>query len=121
MLSSNIYASNFNTALEIDNSNQDKSKIVLVLKLTEVNFENIISSYIPMPVCMINSNGKITSANDKIGEVFIYDAIIDADIFALTGVKTADLFEAAKDSTRHIIIRRNDRIFKLICHNIPNL
>ncbi|MBR6528405.1 MAG: DHH family phosphoesterase [Firmicutes bacterium] len=79
------------------------------------NFENIISSYIPMPVCMINSNGKITSANDKIGEVFIYDAIIDADIFALTGVKTADLFEAAKDSTRHIIIRRNDRIFKLIC------
>ena len=46
------------------------------------NFENIISSYIPMPVCMINSNGKITSANDKIGEVFIYDAIIDADIFA---------------------------------------
>ena len=79
------------------------------------NFENIISSYIPMPVCMINSNGKITSANDKIGEVFIYDAIIDADIFALTGVKTADLFEAAKDSTRHIIIRRNDRIIKLIC------
>lgn len=44
MLSSNIYASNFNTALEIDNSNQDKSKIVLVLKLTDVNFENIISA-----------------------------------------------------------------------------
>jgi hypothetical protein len=34
------------------------------------NFENIISSCIPMPVCMINSNGKITNANDKIGEVF---------------------------------------------------
>ena len=29
------------------------------------NFENIISSCIPMPVCMINSNGKITNANDK--------------------------------------------------------
>lgn len=79
------------------------------------NFENIISSYIPMPVCMINSNGKITSANDKIGEVFIYDAIIDADIFTLTGVKTADLYEAAKDHTRSLVIKRNDRSFKLIC------
>lgn len=83
--------------------------------MTITNFENIISSYIPMPVCMINSNGKITSANDKIGEVFIYDAIIDADIFALTGIKTADLYEAAKDNTRYLIIKRNDRIFKLIC------
>ena len=83
--------------------------------MTTTNFENIISSCIPMPVCMINSNGKITSANDKIGEVFIYDAIIDADIFTLTGVKTADLYEAAKDHTRSIIIKRNDRIFKLMC------
>lgn len=79
------------------------------------NFENIISSYIPMPVCVINSSGKITSANDKIGDVFIYDAIVDADIFTLTGVKTVDLYEAAKDNTRSIIIKRNDRIFKLIC------
>ena len=79
------------------------------------NFENIISSCIPMPVCMINSNGKITNANDKIGEVFIYDAIVDADFFALTGVKTSELYEAAKDSTSHIIIKRNERVFKLIC------
>ena len=80
-----------------------------------VNFENIISSYIPMPVCMINRSGKITSANDKIGEVFLYDAIIDADIFTLTGVKTSELYEAAEDNTKHLIIKRNEKIFKLIC------
>lgn len=71
-----------------------------------------------MPVCVINSNGKITNANDKIGEVFIYDAIIDADIFALTGVKTSDLYEAAKDKSHHLIIKRNDKVFKLICQTM---
>lgn len=44
MISTNIYASNFNTTLEIDNNNQDKSRIVLVLKLKDVNFDNIISA-----------------------------------------------------------------------------
>ena len=44
MITTNIYASNFNTSLEIDNSNRDKNNIVLVLKLKDVNFENIISA-----------------------------------------------------------------------------
>lgn len=86
--------------------------------MTTTSIENIISSCIPMPVCVINSNGKITNANDKIGEVFIYDAIIDADIFALTGVKTSDLYEAAKDKSHHLIIKRNDKVFKLICQTM---
>lgn len=88
--------------------------------MTTTSIENIISSCIPMPVCVINSNGKITSANDKIGEVFIYDAIIDADIFALTGVKTSELYEAAKDKSRHLIIKRNDKVFKLICQTMTD-
>jgi len=83
--------------------------------MTTETFKNIISSCIPMPVCVINSNGKITNANDKIGEVFLYDGIIDADIFTLTGIKTSELYEAAKDNTKSLIIKRNDRAFKLIC------
>ncbi len=82
--------------------------------MNSTNLDNLISAFIPMPVCIINSNGKVTSANDKIGEVFIYDAIIDSDIFALTGIKTADLYDAAKTNTS-FLIRRNDRIFKMIC------
>ncbi len=82
--------------------------------MTSANLDKLISACIPMPVCVINANGKVTSANDKIGEVFIYDAIIDSDIFALTGIKTADLFEAAETNSG-FLIRRNDRIFKMIC------
>ena len=83
------------------------------------NFENIISSYIPMPVCMINANGKITSANDKIGEVFIYDAITDADIFALTNIKHKD-FIAAAEGTKNLTLSRNDKIFKIHVHQIED-
>lgn len=86
--------------------------------MTSANLDRIVSGSIPMPVCIINKNGKITMANDKIGEVFIYDAIIDADFFALTGIKTAELYESAETNTYHLI-KRNDRVFKLICQVTP--
>ncbi|MDD6881414.1 MAG: DHH family phosphoesterase [Firmicutes bacterium] len=86
--------------------------------MTSANLDRIVSGSIPMPVCIINKNGKITMANDKIGEVFIYDAIIDADFFALTGIKTAELYESAETNTYHLI-KRNDRVFKLICQITP--
>lgn len=86
--------------------------------MTSANLDKIVSGSIPMPVCIINKNGKITMANDKIGEVFIYDAIIDADFFALTGIKTAELYESAETNTYHLI-KRNDRVFKLICQITP--
>lgn len=43
VLSNGIYASNFDVSLEIDNTNQNNN-IVLILKLRNVNFENIIST-----------------------------------------------------------------------------
>lgn len=79
--------------------------------------ENLISSYIPMPACVINSAGKVLSANDKIGEVFLYEGIVDGDIFALTGIKTSELFEAARKN-EHPLLKRNDRIFRLICQEV---
>lgn len=42
ILNTNVYASNFNTSLEIDSINQEN--IVLLLKLKDVNFENTIST-----------------------------------------------------------------------------
>lgn len=97
-----------------------KSPFVLEMEnlMTSANLDRIVSGSIPMPVCIINKNGKITMANDKIGEVFIYDAIIDADFFALTGIKTAELYESAETNTYHLI-KRNDRVFKLICQITP--
>ncbi len=85
--------------------------------MTYVKLENFIASYIPLPVCIIDKNGKIVSAGDKIGEVFLYDNVVEADIFALTGIKAADLFSAA-DTGTHPLLSRNDRIFKLICQRV---
>lgn len=70
---------------------------------------------IPLPLCVINNQGKIIDANDHIGDVFIYDAIIDADIFTLTGIKTADLYAAAADDT-HPLLKRNEKVFRLVTY-----
>ena len=37
--------------------------------------------FIPLPLCVINNQGKITDANEHMGDVFIYDAIVGADFF----------------------------------------
>lgn len=73
------------------------------------------NSCIPLPLCVINNQGKIIDANDHIGDVFIYDAIVDADIFTLTGIKTADLYAAAADDT-HPLLKRNEKVFRLVAY-----
>ena len=77
--------------------------------------EKIINSCVPLPICVINNQGKIIDANEHIGDVFIYDAIIDADIFALTGIKSADLYAAAAEDT-HPQLRRNEKVFRLVAY-----
>ncbi|MBQ8562419.1 MAG: DHH family phosphoesterase [Firmicutes bacterium] len=81
--------------------------------MSECELKKLISAYIPLPVCIINRQGKVIEASSKIGEVFLYDGIKDSDIFALTGVKTAELYEAA-DKDTHPMLRRNDKIFRLM-------
>ena len=53
--------------------------------MTTMKLEDFMSSYIPLPICVINKKGRVISAGDKIGQVFLYDGIVDSDIFALTG------------------------------------
>ena len=42
---------------------------------------------VPLPICIINEQGKVIGASDQISQVFLYDDILDSDLFALTGVK----------------------------------
>ena len=81
--------------------------------MSEKDLEKRISSYIPLPVCIINRQGKVMEASRKIGEVFLYDGIQEGDIFALTGIKTAELYEAESKGV-HPLLHRNDRIFRLL-------
>lgn len=75
--------------------------------------ESIISAYIPLPFCIINRLGKVVEASRKIGEVFLYDGIKDGDIFALTGIKASELYDAAEKG-HHPLLKRNEKIFRLL-------
>ena len=81
--------------------------------MAETLFGKEISSKIPFPVCIVNSKGKVVSANAHIGDVFIYDGIEDADFFALTGIKTADLYNDTETSA-YRYLDRNGKQFKLV-------
>ena len=81
--------------------------------MSEREIEKRISSYIPLPVCIINRQGKVLEASSKIGEVFLYDGIEEGDIFALTGIKTAELYDAEAKGV-HPQLKRNGRTFRLL-------
>lgn len=75
-------------------------------------FEEKLAKYSPVPVVVVNSNGKVVRANDLIKRVFIYDELTGYDFFQLTGFKVEDLKEiAATGESRPI--SRNDRDFRL--------
>ena len=74
--------------------------------------EKLLAHYSIVPTCIINQLGKVTRANSKIAEVFVYDGIVGYDIFALTGVKVQDIIKAAEDGS-FIVIKRNEKAFKM--------
>lgn len=75
--------------------------------------EKLLCAYSPVPLCIINCQGKVSMTSPKIDEVFIYDGIGGADVFALTGLKYSEILEATREN-RPLIISRNDRIFKML-------
>ncbi len=83
------------------------------------SMEEILAMYSPFPMCVINASGKVVVAGDKIGEVFLYDSIEDADIFAITGIKHAD-FLAADAGEKTLTVARNDRVFKVFTQVLEN-
>ena len=76
--------------------------------------ERLLAYYTPLPMCIVNTQGKVTRASQKIAEVFKYDGIVDYDIFALTGIKIAEIEEAAKEG-KLLYIERNEKVFKITC------
>lgn len=81
--------------------------------MPHTTFGKEISSKIPLPVCIVNSKGKVVNANEHIKDVFIYDGIEDADFFALTGLKVADLYSEADDH-QYCKLERNGKEFRLM-------
>lgn len=81
--------------------------------MSETLFGKLVSSYIPLPMCIVSRNGKIVRSNDHISEVFIYDGIESADFFALTGIKVSELFQEIGTNNYHVL-ERNGKQFRLM-------
>ena len=79
--------------------------------MTGTNIEKLTSMDVPLPTCEVNSKGKITKANEHIGEVFIYRDITDSDFFAITGVRLNQLSEAADG--KRVLVDRNGKNFRV--------
>jgi c-di-AMP phosphodiesterase-like protein len=73
---------------------------------------NVIRN-IPLPCFVVNEEGIIIESNDRIADVFAYDGLDGAKLFALTGVKRAELIESIKGE-RETTIERNDKMFNMI-------
>ena len=76
--------------------------------------ERLLAYYSPLPMCIVNAQGKVTRASKKIAEVFKYDGIIDYDIFALTGIKMPDFIKAAEND-EPLYQQRNEKTFRIGC------
>lgn len=81
--------------------------------MSETLFGKLVSSYIPLPMCIVSRNGKVVRSNDHINEVFIYDGIESADFFALTGIKVSELFQEI-GSDQYRVLERNGKQFRLM-------
>jgi Predicted signaling protein consisting of a modified GGDEF domain and a DHH domain len=84
--------------------------------MTEKVAKRIISADLPMPMCIVNRDGKVTSANRFIDRVFPYKGIEDADFFALTGIKIKSLL----DGDNKYLLDRNGRKFRVIADSDKN-
>ena len=81
--------------------------------MIDTAFEEKLVKYSPVPVVVVNSNGKVVRANDLIGTVFIYDELTGYDFFQLTGFKVDDLKEMAATGEPRLL-SRNDRDFRVM-------
>ena len=73
---------------------------------------------LPIPACVVGKDNVIKMANHKMKDVFVYDDIVDSNMFALIGVRRDDLVKANEEE---IIVERNDRFFKLRVEEDPDL
>jgi len=80
--------------------------------MVERRIETLLTAYMPFPMCIIDNKGKVTRANSKIDEVFIYDRIKDVDFYALTGIKHSEL--KSTGTGKGLFLQRNKRTFRIM-------
>lgn len=75
---------------------------------------------IPLPACIVDTDGCIKAANALMKDVFAYEGITEQNFFALTGVKPKELIASTLDEEKpEIEIERNSQYFVLRTNNDP--
>lgn len=80
---------------------------------------NLTNSYIPFPSLIINREGIIMETSEDINKVFAYDGIVGTNIFAITGIKVSELFDASVNDI-HPVIDRNEKSFRITTYKIDD-
>ncbi|MBQ1489540.1 MAG: DHH family phosphoesterase [Eubacterium sp.] len=80
--------------------------------MSETSFEKSFAETVPLPICIVDSKGKVVSANSHIGEVFIYDDLVGSDFYALTGVRLSELLDGEEKKEQRTV-QRSDKAFRL--------
>lgn len=65
---------------------------------------------IPFPACVVGTDGSVTRANPLMKDVIVFEDIIGANFFTLTGIKRSALLKANEE---RIILERNDKVFRV--------
>lgn len=81
--------------------------------MNEINGLAPFQEMIPIPVCVLDKDGRVVDSNSLIGDVFIYDDIVGGSIFALTGIKF-DRLKSVSETNEPIHLERNEKIFNLV-------
>lgn len=64
----------------------------------------------PIPVCIVGTDGTVVKANPLMKDVILYEDIVGAKFFTLTGIKREQLVSANEEE---IILEKNDKSFRL--------
>ena len=65
---------------------------------------------IPVPACVVGPDGNVIMANSRMKKVIVFEDIIGANFFAMTGIRRETLLKA---NNERVYLERNDRTFKL--------
>ncbi len=72
----------------------------------------------PVPVCVVGTDGTIVKANPLMKDVILYEDIVGANFFALTGIKRETLVNANEES---VVLDKNDKFFRIKVNEEANL
>lgn len=72
----------------------------------------------PIPVCVVGTDGTVVKANSQMKDVILYEDIVGAKFFTLTGIKREQLINA---NNEEIVLEKNDKSFRLRINEEANL